>query len=817
MSDPILAYLDARRLGRVDERLALSGWVPLTPKLRARAELVQTTAGIYLVAAHSSSQGLLIDLNANPDLRYEIGRLSDRIRFGSVSLSIPAGKGSTARETIALGRLGVRDVENLRSVLTTRYVEEPTRVERAFLQRELGKDEALLVWLKTQRELPVESPVLNEASGTARFMLTSDRAELVTLSALGDIRLDAVDARKFRVEGRIGRREIVSAAHRFHSTLGNADRWDEIAPLLTLSAVERELEMARLCWVSGADPSSRARARALILRAARGGHAAAATLALMLRTGDTLVSRDAEAARETPLPDPQELAKQGVDPELPADLWARWQLSPEAGLALMTQLRDGGGEPWSVRLHRRVHARLTELREDPARLAEADLSLAEHLIAVSEKDAARALLQRRISKLPSEALEDLLPPSDADLTAGAGGQVLRVRTLELLAKARAEGEVDDETTLVELARLQPLLLSRLERLAGHPNGGLRQRAQTLLALLAPRGLARAEPASFPSLDPLSEERIRLLLRHPVEREGSDFVGKLQALLASVPVPDHRALRSYVERLSEQHHAPAARALAAAGRMLNVKGIEGYISRGQKSIGIRSYEGSPPFVLVGGRHLDENDPAWLNEAELRFAIGAELAHLLYGHTRVTSSEVWAGAWEKSTQGLDFALGVLPLLKGFRMVERATRMVDRIPTTALKRLFGSAKNLSKGLAKQEPTVSTPSGEVESISALNEQLVATHRVMQLTADRAGFLLAQSPNAAVRAMLLVRPDYLELLDRSISEGIEAVLAERDDAGLIVHQDLAVRVAALLAFYLSEDWLMLTAAGSNGEAQRRD
>jgi hypothetical protein len=65
---------------------------------------------------------------------------------------------------------------------------------------------------------------------------------------------------------------------------------------------------------------------------------------------------------------------------------------------------------------------------------------------------------------------------------------------------------------------------------------------------------------------------------------------------------------------------------------------------------------------------------------------------------------------------------------------------------------------------------------------------------------------------MLLVRPDHKDELAKAEREGIAAVLAERHADGEMAHQDLAVRIAALLSFYLSDDYSRLQAA-SKGSA----
>jgi hypothetical protein len=66
---------------------------------------------------------------------------------------------------------------------------------------------------------------------------------------------------------------------------------------------------------------------------------------------------------------------------------------------------------------------------------------------------------------------------------------------------------------------------------------------------------------------------------------------------------------------------------------------------------------------------------------------------------------------------------------------------------------------------------------------------------------LLSGNAVAALRALLLIRHDYTELLSAASSEGLATVLSRRDDDGRVTHQELAIRVAALLSFYLSDDY----------------
>ena len=91
-------------------------------------------------------------------------------------------------------------------------------------------------------------------------------------------------------------------------------------------------------------------------------------------------------------------------------------------------------------------------------------------------------------------------------------------------------------------------------------------------------------------------------------------------------------------------------------------------------------------------------------------------------------------------------------------------------------------------------------------NSELVVAHRVMQFTADRAGLLLAGSPTAAIRAMFAAHPASLAEWALVRRHPLVDVLIRGEDASER-DQMLAVRVAAMLAFFVSPDFATLRQA----------
>ncbi len=795
MADPVAAYVEAHDLGEIERVVPLAEKLPVGEVAAATpACLCQTDRGIWLVAARDGEQGTAVDLVGGDALHYRPGKLRDTIEVGQLSVTVPFASGTDAQTAIGVGRLrsGARvKLEELPQL--GRYLDSPTAVERAWLESVLDPGELLLVWLAGSNAVTVPSPVLDNPVGRLVLAITDRRCCLVALSSVGDAIDLPLPAKALKVNGRRGNHTVITAKGQLSTSRSGAALFREVAGLPLLEGDDRVLESCRLVWRRGGArdrPAVAALLEVLVKRGSETAHAVAALVA----DDELMVPHDLAIFA-------QALAEQQPPDDALVTLWADWDVSREAGQILVERLRTQGTlvEPWAITLHEHLHrGGLSLPRRDEVAAARDDIALAQHLIVAGHRERARTLLEERLTQLPSERRADLLPPLDADLTAGHGGQALRTRVFELLADTRGDGERKDPSALAELVRLHPLVVGRLRELESMAPADLAARVRDVVGVLEPGGLSASvvPPAGFRGpRTPLTETQVEEVLRHPLSREEGPPLDRIRAFLAAVPVPEYGMLRDYCERLSERSSANALRVFEDASRVLGLAAAEGYVSRGTKGVGVRAYDGQPPFVLIGGDHLDASSECQMTAAELHFAIGAELAHLRFGHTRVTSSDAWNGAVAKAKQGLDVALGVLPF-RGALVADRLARAGTALLGPTVSDLLQSAGN-KRGRASDDSNASV-------LSIINEELLVTHRVMQLTADRAGLVVSGSLRSSIRAMLLVRRDFQEELSRVERKGLAKVLGQRSEDGHMAYQDLAIRVAALLRFYLSPDYMRL-------------
>jgi hypothetical protein len=330
-----------------------------------------------------------------------------------------------------------------------------------------------------------------------------------------------------------------------------------------------------------------------------------------------------------------------------------------------------------------------------------------------------------------------------------------------------------------------------------------ERDHALERVLSAHGLAQDAFALAQPRNALSAQLIETTLSHPLARGQNSLVAGAQKLIALSPEPDHAALSDYCEALDGHEHPEAKRALDAARLAFGLPHLRAYVSRGKKSIGLRGYEGKTPYLLLGKAHLDRASAFCMTETELCFAIGAEALHLKLGQARLTSNEVWAGAFARTKGGVELALGLLPLLKGLPLAASVSKFLDKLPEPALRRALEILLRFEHDKRQPQLELGAPP---TALSHINENLVAAHRLMQMSADRAGLVLCGDLCSSLRGLLMVRPDTHAVLEAMVERDLVSVLLEGEIEAAL-RSDLVVRIAALMHFFVGDDYLTLRRA----------
>lgn len=782
------SFLAERGLGPIERRIRLGGKLSAEGAGELDAELCLTPVGAFLVASEDRFVGRAVNLAEAGTLRYEAGRVRDRLLVDDAILMVPTGRAEAVRRCIALGRLR-HAAKGKRSLSAghDRYLEPLGDLASEFVAGVLDPDDVLIAFCDLAVADDAPSALGPWVRQTTLWIMTAQTLQLATLSELGDSRVIVLDPHELAVESQGSGAALQRAGEHWPIAQRKAALFVELLELSQLEPAERLYEAARRLRLSAQTKEPSERVEELLARAQQRGHALAAVAHAALAPHSEAREVTAAGDRLAEL-----LGRSGAAPTAVAETWARWELGASSGRALLSDLRKAGtrAEPWALSLHRAL------LAAHPG-AARAELELAEHELATGHGEQARRLAEARLAQLP--------PDEGTLLTSSGGARSDEERALlyaVLCREAEARGSTD-VPSLSALCRLAPLDLARLAALTGASSHDAAQarcirRAEWALQCLAPGGLALApSPPSAEPVEPLPPAALREQLSHPLARGSNRFAARLSELIASVPEPDLGFLRDFCEELNETRHPDAVRALRRSSRLFGLPLVRGYVSHGARSVGMRAFGAREPFVLVGQSHLESDAPYSLHGRELDFALGAELAHIAYGHQRVTSSEVWAGAAGKTRDAL-VALGwFLPVVAELGG-QRAAQLLRKLNPQALGRAADGAGKLEQWLSSPRPEL--------ALGQRNEELIVAHQLVQLTADRAGLVACANLRAALRAMLLSRSDYRVLLETSSERGLVPALTERERTHL-GFSDLHTRVRALVAFYLSPDFEALAHA----------
>lgn len=696
----------------------------------------------------------LVDPNA---LRYRSGRLRDTLELEAERYELPRGSGGAVRALLLRARLGQAEPRAEEGALGARDA-----CEDAVVGRWLHEDEALLVWARTARTLRVPSPLEDlESECDATLVVTTHRAALLAIGPLGDVVWKPLEGRA-SIESSIGRSALRVGEELVACPLGRADSFALAARLLAEDALGRRRELA--LGLRRAKPELAAR---LLGEAAAAGDACSAALqALESGSDDALADAVAKLLGEHPTP------------ETWLSLVERWGIAADARLRLVRAL-GVHEDARSAALALLESLRVASARK-PDEAVRADLELAPLFVQLDAQSRGSELLRAHLEALPPPIVLDLVPP----LPPKDEPRALRLRVELLEALDGLEPHRRDELRR-ELLQLHPFDARRASLAFERPS--LAERVARVQRMLAPGAMSAPRELPATASRPLGAAQLQGRLRHPLARDRT-VSDRLQSFIAESDAPDAAAIRSHAERLGA---GPAEDALVSACIALGAAGVEAFVSKGNKPYGLRIYPGKPPLLLIGKEHL-AGGAYELGPTELAFAIGAEVAHLVFGHARVSEGELYAGALETGRATLSLLITVLPI------AERFAHWGSKL---------GAAEKIGEALGKLSFPGKKKRAEGDQVGPSNEELVAAHRLMQLSADRAGLVLSGDLVGAVRAMILTTPSARAELRIVDQLGAGVALERRDAQGALLHPMLALRVAALVAFYVDDDYEALRAS----------
>lgn len=849
-----------RDLGKIQNYIKLKKQDAASPKKDSEAFLIQTNRGVWIIDAEKQNMENLIDLLESNDLKYSSKMTGDLIEIDGKIFKISPGDGGAIKSALALGNI-LRDYSfSIDSAYTpefeTELVEQSDLIWKVWLQAALLIDEHLLALLETSTKITFEESVLGKASAYYYFVLTTHRNLLVAISEVGDVNLIELPKMQLEIDHSIGRSTVSCGGHKWSNTVTNESLYKRISELAGLNPVDSLRAIGLIMWrEKGLKKIGQVQKIYDALRKMDGATTLDSITGFVVQNlkNENIESEDNPEKINELISGLKEVRHCESSSEYLIHWFQKWNFPISVGEYVLKHLMNitetAEDARWALSFHRYIYEMRTKKIKKLISLILFDIAMAKHLILAEDYEAAKDIIEKRLEQLPSEQLLDLLPERNEDITEVPGFQQIRVRLLELLDISKQNLNENNYDTVFSLAVYKPFELSRIEHLENVENKQIVERARAVKQLLSWQGLQTDARGILPELSkvsPLSNEDLDLL-RHPFTRKG-DILGKLQGALAKTSTPDFNHMRQFCKKATTAGEQLIIDIVGQCCLALGLRVVPAYISHGEKSVGIRTFEANPNFILVGAKHLETDSEYFLSPLELTFAIVTELTHLKFKHSRVTSRAVFDGSLEKGKFAVETIATLLPFLKFIPinkiMSQRKTYQVIRsvVPLSLLKKIYrvedgrqliskvgtdispllvagsDSMKKLKKGItvttSQVESIINPKEGTnrfigadedvTEDISPSNDKLVVAHRVMQLTADRAGLVFCGDINSAVRSMFLTSRTYQPELYIAERNDLVTCLRRCDEKGNYLLQDLAIRIGSLISFFLSEDYYQL-------------
>ncbi|MFZ9886387.1 MAG: hypothetical protein ACO3JL_02700 [Myxococcota bacterium] len=689
-----------------------------------------------------------------------------------------------------------------------RYVARAKGLRRAALESVLQGGETLLGWLPTRRALVVPGACTSHAAVKAWLLVTDQRQALVALGSWGTLCVTPV---AFGKQG-LARSDPSERCFPVDADRPGA-RLLELSTLPPAPPASRRLHAAALLLRHSGAVQDHRRASAWVRELVAAGDATATLVAALLGDRELYPAAGGGPALAGAL-HAYSTAHTG------AELLHWWRVTGRSlgGAAKLLEecCSDERLRLWAVPFHAAVRAERVQVAQDDTAAMLADCAFADDLLHAGRPEEAAVVLDARHATLFS-----LDSPFSLDDAPGVEWAA-RIELLALRVRAHEAAARFDLAALRELAMADPTRPDVLRALSARSPEPERDFIGEALAVLAPGGmkpLDDALPASpYGDVSPWPEEHVE---GHLCFRSGrsSSAMTRVQELLARPSGPAPETLRAYCESLGAKHGA-AWSAFLDACAALSVEGVRGFVSRGERGVGVRAWQGAPSVLVIGGHHLEARGELYLHPWELRFAVAREVCHLRFGDTRFASADVWSGALDTGRLGAELLLGMVPLFKGIELIDRLGRLIEHYRGSPLGRAIRGIElaesTLRRARKRGGASVSVP--KPKSLVDGPLCVTPTQQRAQLTADRAGLLLAGDLAAALRAMCITARDGEPTItfaeERGLTEMVDVYRFADDPA----KRQLAWRITALLRFALTESYgLLRTALESAGTRSSND
>ncbi|MEC7988275.1 MAG: hypothetical protein VX278_24120 [Myxococcota bacterium] len=805
MSDEIKQFIEESGRGTIQNLCILKNKLDLPGGRRGTAWLC-AVHGTLWIAAMSEGIGRAIEAPVE-QLNFTKNFWGSALRVGERTFPIPLG--SNIRDVVAAALLYDDQPFPIDEHLEGEWISTPSVAEKYWLEKNLVGGEQLIAFLETATKSDFPTKIAGSGTLEYKLLMTDQRCGLLGLSELGESTFLPLTRQQLQINKGFGRAQINCGPQEWLATLTNPDKFEQVSDLIPLESFDR------------------IRSAAMRLKRSRSPFQAKRLFGALQNSADPLDRFISAWMYEGE--DLSDILAQLMQEESNAKRLQDWvteaDLSTQEINIILKRCFLLSITPQEARWSLGLHELKMEKLKTPS--PEEELEFIEHLFFTGHNVEDR--LQRLLEHLPNEEWQFAIPKHVLNITNEQAARSITLRANILLGRVHAQDPNRHPDILRRLARCEPLSLKRAREMQASSNEKVAQYGREIIHLLEAGELTPKPESSLQNVRPLQKEDLEII-RHPITR-SSGVLNGLQTWLADIEAPDYGLLQAYCEQITIQNYPKLYEEVQSLCKILNMPSPPVYISWGKRSTGLRSHEEPEPFLLIGGEHLSSDSGYSLTPSELRSLLAMELTHLKLKHSRVTSDELWRGVISKGAFILGTTASLLPLIKHvpstwLSKIQAYDIAKTIVPNRWLQKIYeaDSAEQLPKlvnqnigkltdevggivdnaNTALDKASSFIPNPKAENINVDPQDILFAHRAMQFSADRAAVLCTQNPIATIHSIFLSNPILHPHLASVKEKGLLAFLLESSPQEDLAKQDLMIRSAAIIAFYLSDEYQQL-------------
>ena len=356
-----------------------------------------------------------------------------------------------------------------------------------------------------------------------------------------------------------------------------------------------------------------------------------------------------------------------------------------------------------------------------------------------------------------------------------------------------------------MAILKPLIKENIEKMSAlTQNENLKQRATEVLTLFDVNAFNNANP-NFKHKEikhNINKTGVELLM-HPSTMKKQPYNG-YKSWLEKVDIQEtaHITGGSVV---TKENYPEIFTAIEKSCNFLDMSMPETYIFFTESMYGITSYDGQKPLLAISELHTIADNAHYLQNNELYFAIAKETANIKFGFSKANINNLWRnlskdgninfGQLSTSIPKLNFAS---KYIKDYTRSQKYAKYMVENPDF---NTFDIEQDRIIKLLEQKLSALNYQGEETIKDQQAFEFTLFNRMLNFSTDRIGLIFADNIISAVKSIIISDENLPDALQNSQNISIVDYALQKNDNGKLKNIDFALRLQALVSFYISDEY----------------